>query len=189
MKSFLSHNSILKAVLIAVAVAGFSRLAVSQERVPEPLIKTALVFNISKFAQWPNGVFSDSRDPILACVAGTGAFAEAFVAIEGRTISDRRIDVKRVESPAEFQSCHILVIPSEGFAVVGRHLRKLANRPILMFSDHPGFAQRHGAIEIISKDQRIGFKVNIDRLARTRINLSSKVLNLAREILREDREN
>jgi hypothetical protein len=174
----------MRAALIAIVIGGFSGLAIGQDKVSEPLVKSALVFNISKFAQWPDGTFSRVPDSMIACVVGNGAFARAFVAIEGRAISGRRVNVRRANSLAEYKTCHVLVIPSEGFERVRRDLRRLRNRPILMFSDREGFAREHGAIEIVSNDQRIGFKVNVDRLRATGVKLSSKVLGLATEILR-----
>ena len=61
-------------------------------------------------------------------------------------------------------------------------LKNLVSRPILTVSDQADFAADGGAIELLSENNRIRFDVNLQTVRDSGLKMSSKLLQLARQV-------
>lgn len=85
--------------------------------------------------------------------------------------------------PEEWRGCHILFIPAEEAERVDGVLRAVALAPVLTVSDSPDFARSGGMIGLKQRGGRIRFDINLGAARRAGLNLSSRLLKLADEVL------
>lgn len=145
---------------------------------PELRVKTAFLFNFTKFTEWPAGAFSGPDSPIVILIVGQDPIADELETLKGKTAQGRKIVVKRGTGLAEAERFHVLFIcKNEGFA---SHIRPLRNRSVLTVSDGKQFSHNGGIIGLVTVDNRVSFEINVDALDRAGLKLNSQVLKLAK---------
>jgi hypothetical protein len=146
------------------------------------LIKTAIVFNIAKFARWPESAFLSGDAPFRFCVLGDGSLGEALATIEGKRVHNHPLRTVLVSEGESASACHLLFVG--GARAESRELlRELADLPILTVGEAPGFARDGGVINLLVVDKRNQFDVNVAAARRAGIELSAKLLRLARNLV------
>ncbi|SRR6266545_2979687 len=143
-------------------------------------VKAAMVFNIIKFVEWPEGSSATGNVPFTICVFGKGEFGTALEALQGKAIRGRLVVVKQIVQPEEKEPCQILVIGKSERHRLQAVLRQLNHDGVLTISDTPRFASAGGIIGFIDMDGRVGFEINQETARRCRIKISSQLLKLAR---------
>jgi hypothetical protein len=143
-------------------------------------VKAALLYNFAKFAEWSTLV---PAEPIAVCIVGNEPIAEALgAAVRGQNISGHPLDVKRPRDSTEWPSCQVLFIGEVKFRESLKGLVGIKAAPILTVSDSPGFARSGGIIELYLEDGRMRFVINLDAVERSGLQLSSRLLGLAKVI-------
>jgi len=145
--------------------------------------KAAFLFNISKFAQWPerNGDIQGSTFDI--CVVGSDPFQDAIDALEERTVAGSSLRVLRfARLVPETRTCRIAYIGSDQANRLAGILEALHGSGVLTVSDIPGFAEQGGMIELFTQQNRVRLAVNVDSVQRSGFRLRSQLLALARTI-------
>jgi hypothetical protein len=167
----------LATVLLALltAPATFAQYA-------EAEVKAAFVFNVAKFAEWPAERLPAGA-PLRLCVLGTpggpGSFGDALLALEGKTVHGRVLEVRAGTTLAPLRPCHLLVLVPD--APEAR--RALAEaQGTLTFGDGDGFIDAGGMIGIAVAERRVRFDVNLEAARRGDIRLSAQLLRLARQV-------
>lgn len=146
-------------------------------------VKAALIYNFAKFAEWP-ALRTD--DPIVVCIVGNDRIAEAFAAaVHGQHIGRRRLDLGRPRNSGEWPDCQVLFITGTQFRQFAAGLAGIKAAPILTVSDGEGFAKSGGIIELYVEKGLMRFAINLDAVQRSGLNLSSRLLGLAR-LMRDD---
>jgi hypothetical protein len=129
----------------------------------EYLIKAGFIYNFAKFVEWPSTAFAEPDSPIVIGVLGTDPFGDIINhVVEGKKIG------ARVSSSEKLHFEEIVD------AVKGL--------PILTVGETPGFAERGGMIRLMLEDNRVRFEVNVDAAHYGNLNISSRLLTLARII-------
>src|SRR6478672_4756465 len=59
-------------------------------------MKAAFLFYFAKFVEWPASAFPDSSTSLVLGVLGEDLFGRAFEALDGKTIKNRTVKVKRL---------------------------------------------------------------------------------------------
>jgi hypothetical protein len=144
--------------------------------VPEYELKAALTYKLAKFVTWP--AERELKPEFELCVLGTHPFGSALDGIEKLTIKDRPIVVRAIEAldPA---ACDLLFIAESESESLPELLAALADSPVLTVSDMERFAKRGGIVELQSRDNRVGFEINVAAYRRAGLVVSSQLLQLA----------
>jgi hypothetical protein len=148
---------------------------------PEYVIKAAYIYNFAMFVEWPDKAFRRESSPIVIGIVGTDPFGAAI----DQTVRDKKIDkrplvVKRLQWDQEFEYCHILFITSSEKARFAELVQRVKNLPILVVTESPGFAERGSIINFIVEQNRVRCEINVDAAKRAHLNISSKLLGLAK---------
>jgi hypothetical protein len=156
----------------------------SNQQASDVALKAAIFFNFAKFTEWP----ALSHDaPLIACVVGDDGIAAAFVeAVRGHKPSERRFDLRRSQDSATWRTCHLLFIAGAEPRRPASGLAGVATLPVLTVSDSKGFALAGGIIELYVEGRQMRFAINVDAAERSGLQLSSRLLGLAK-IIRETR--
>jgi hypothetical protein len=167
------------AALLLGSTLGSQALA---QDVSEYQLKSALLYNFALFTEWPPESLPDTGTPLNYCVIGEDHFGAALDALGEKQVNNRRIAVRRITRADSAASCHVLFISRSEQGNVERILDAVRGRPVLTVMDQEGMAQRGVMVNLFLDNRRIGFEVNAEAAKRARLNLSSKMLRLARAV-------
>jgi len=175
---------LLGGLLAGVAGVAAAGAPAKPEAGVESALKAAVLFNFTKFIDWPADAFPDERSAFNLCLLGDdpiGANLDAIVANE--SWNGRPIAVRRLPRGADPHGCQILYF---GRAERERHagevevLAGLRGANVLTVGDTDGFLAAGGHIRFFLDANRVRFEVNLPAVERTRIKISSKLLRLAK---------
>ncbi|MEW6278100.1 MAG: YfiR family protein [Candidatus Eremiobacterota bacterium] len=141
----------------------------------EDELKAAIVFNFLKFVEWPG----DSSPTVTVGLLGKNPLDGALRAFHGRTLGDRRVAVRPIDSAAS-GGVHCVYIGPSAAGNVASILKTLGDRSVLTVSDIPRFAEQGGGLGLFREGDRIRFSANLRSLRSSRLKVSSRLLSLAR---------
>src|SRR4030088_962624 len=152
----------------------------------EYLIKAGFIYNFAKFVEWPTAAFSQPDSPIVIGVLGTDPFGNVLDRIvEDKKIGPRGFVVKRFKwgkDLKDLKDCKILFVSGSERAHIDDILQSVKGLPILTVGETPGFAERGGVIRFTLEDNRVRFEVNVEAAHQADLNISSRLLTLAKII-------
>jgi uncharacterized protein DUF4154 len=148
---------------------------------PEYLIKAAYLYNFALFVEWPADAFTTADAPLVIGVVGSDPFDRALdQTIQNKRINKRSLVIKRLQWSNDLRQCHILFISSSEANRTGELASRLEGLPILVVGETPEFARRGGTVNFTIEANKVGFEVNVDAARRARLNISAKLLKVAR---------
>ena len=143
-------------------------------------LKVAFVYNFSKYISWPDSVLATAEDVVL-CIAGDASLIAKFNGLDGQLTNQKTIRVVAMHAPDEaIQKCHILFISAAYPTDTRQLLLSFGNKPLLTVGDSRGFSSQGGIIELMEVDNRITFRINNPQAVAKNLDISSKLLRLAR---------
>ncbi|MDX1649243.1 MAG: YfiR family protein [Myxococcota bacterium] len=169
----LSRTPARAALLLLLAGAALASLGAASE----DELKSALVFRIARYVEWPRGAVPQDR--LQMTVLGEGAFAETLEAmIDGQDLHGRRVEVTRTSGLENLPATGILVLVGEPVAMEALQ-EALGDAPVLTVGDAPDFARRGGMIGLVRDGPRIAFEVNKRAIDAHDLRVSSQLLRVA----------
>jgi len=152
----------------------------------EYLIKAGFIYNFAKFVEWPSTAFTEAESPIVIGVVGVDPFGSLIDRIvEDKKIGSRGFIVKRFKwgkDLKELKDCKILFVSPSERTHIDEILQLVKGLPILTVGETPGFAERGGMIRFTLEDNRVRFEVNVEAARQADLNISSRLLTLAKII-------
>jgi|WetSurMetagenome_2_1015567.scaffolds.fasta_scaffold344814_2 hypothetical protein len=146
--------------------------------VPEIRMKAAFLYNFALFTEWP-----DATGPLLRlCVLGQDFDAATFHEIDGQEVNGRKLHLVQLASADDARSCQILYVGESERARVQRILAQLNEAPVLTVSDDDEMAKSGIMIAMHLENRKMVFSVNAESVKRSHLNLSSRLLRLARKV-------
>lgn len=143
-------------------------------------VKTAFLFNFAKFIEWPASSFATPDSPFTICVLGQDPFGSILTdTLQGKTIGERPLAVRRLKDKSEARSCQIVFVSSSETAHLAAIVETLRGGNVLLVGESKGFAASGGTIEFTLEDDSVRFTINTDAGDRSGLKFSSKLLALA----------
>jgi uncharacterized protein DUF4154 len=143
-------------------------------------LKAAFLYNFAKFTEWPADALAPGQRLSL-CVMGDASVADALEqTIQGRQLEGHELSVRVVKSSDPLRSCHLLYADRADGHMSTQVLQAVGGAAVLTVSDSDRFVEAGGIAQLILEGDRMRFAVNVDSARRSRLTLSSKLLNLAR---------
>jgi len=150
-------------------------------------VKAALLYKLTLFVEWPAGKLPKVREPFLIGVLGKDPFRSVLdETVAGKSVKGRPIRVKRSQKPEDLVDCHIVFISSSEKSRLTEILELFRESQVLSIGDMEGFAEHGGIINLRMRDNKIKFDINQEAATRARLDLSSKLLRLARIVSSTD---
>jgi hypothetical protein len=148
-------------------------------------VKAAFLFNFAKFVEWPE----QQRGPFAICILGKDPFGEAIERVmEGKTVNERPIVIRRTGDLAVARSCQVLFVSSSETRRMVEIANALRDASVLSVSEIPRFCLSGGVITFVMESQRVRFQINTRAAVRANLKISSKLLQLA-VAASDDKEN
>ncbi|MBL0726691.1 YfiR family protein [Piscinibacter sp. HJYY11] len=146
--------------------------------VDAPELKVAIVYNILQFVEWPADV-DGSR--LTLCVDTAGMLGGYFKALAGRPVNKRQLEVAEMgEGFDSWKQCQAVFLDSGSRRTAGFAARLPRTLPVLVLGDH---ADGQGlTVHLIESAGRIGFNVDLAAARHARLQISSRLLRLAKKV-------
>jgi hypothetical protein len=172
------------AAAIAFAAVLSGGLAAAQPPQPgERAIKAAFLYNFTKFIDWPESAFAEPEAPFTVCVFADAAFHEHVMAImQGEQVRSRPVVVVRRAVPNGLATCHMAYFGRPEADAAARWMGQLRELPILTVGEGQRFMQMGGHIAFHLEHDRVRFSVNRTRAEAAHLQVSSKLLRVARTV-------
>jgi uncharacterized protein DUF4154 len=150
-------------------------------------VKSAYLFNFTKFVEWPQSAFKNDDSPYIIGIYKNDGFGVVLNnTIRGRIVNGRKVIIKYFNNPQEIKDCHILFFPKISKSELINVNRAIDRKPILTVGNGiEGFCETGGVINFSQQYSRYRFEINNDIALKARIKISSKLLVLAK-IISED---
>ena len=173
----LIHRSVVIAAIVAGVLIG-NGTARAQSSAAE--ITANYIVHFVRFTTWPADALA-SGAPVVICVAGNDWVASELAQLaRTKDIEGRALSVRRISLDAAVSGCHVLYGSNLSGDRTERLLRVTSSLPILTLSDTTDFAERGGIANFFIDDSRLRFSVNPGAASRARLQISSRLLSLAR---------
>jgi YfiR/HmsC-like len=143
-------------------------------------VKAAFIHNFTKFIDWPPEMFEDENSPLRIGILGTGSIDNFLMNLNGRKVQKRPLEVSRVKNFNEVSQYHVIFVNPSEKGRMQSILRALKGTGILTIGDTTGFAGQCGIINFYLKSGKVRFEINIEASRRENLQISSKLLRLAR---------
>ena len=173
-----SERSARRAALCAL-LAALCASAAAAEPVHENDLKAAFVFNFAVFTAWPDEALSVGA-PLSLCAGAANPMLAALSQLSDKLVNGHRVAVRAAD--AALRGCHVLVLDHHDRSRWPQIKRELAGANVLTVTDDRSISDDGAVIGLSVEDQRIVFDVDIAAARGARLNLSSKLLRLARSV-------
>jgi hypothetical protein len=165
----------MRRFLLAVSVCVAMTPLAAQEASLEYQVKAAYLYNFVKFIEWPTAA---RQGPLTICTAGTNPFGTTLEElVRGESIEGRAIAARVIQGPQA--DCDVVFVP-RGVAA-GEYLRAARNAPVLTVGESPDFVAQGGIINFVRDAGMIRFEIDQAAARRAGLQISSRLLRLARE--------
>jgi len=164
------------AVLLLVAM----RAAASAQDVTEPALKAAYIYNFALFTQWPADLVPAGA-PLVMCVVGDADVRSELLRVVGQRQLGGRVVAVAEPTPGPQRGCHLLYVSGRSSNEAGRLIAGLRDAPVLTISDLQGFTAQGGVAEFFFDQGRLRFSVQLEAARRARLQISSRLLTLAKQ--------
>lgn len=148
----------------------------------EQELKAAIVFNLLLFVEWPVEAGAAARDSLVLCVGPASMLNAPLKALQGRAVRSQRLDVRDLAPGAAWSTCQAVYADASGPARTAGASRATGWTDTLVISDDLPEPSPWATIVLRRIGARIGFDVNLGSARQSRLQLSSKLLRLAREV-------
>lgn len=167
-----ARHPLLQACL-GLGLLGLHLAAQSQpQALAEPQLKAQVLFKVLRFIEWPPRSLAEGQ-ALQLCLLDEGTpLAQELRGLEGRNMDNHVLLVRSVRD-RQMGGCHIVLI-GEGQGQV------VAPPATLLVSESPGMLERGAMLNLQVEDGRVVFDVSLDAARRAGLDISAKLLRLAR---------
>jgi hypothetical protein len=154
---------------------------VSAQDVTEPSLKAAYIYNFAVYTEWPAEVLPAGA-PLVICIVGDTPVADSVQReVKGRKKAAHDITVARstLTAPPP-RPCHVLYASGGPLTQLSQVIAAERDSPVLTLSDSDGFLDAGGVAQFYFEHGLLRFNVNLPAAKRSRLQLSSRLLQLAR---------
>jgi len=145
-------------------------------------IKGAMMINFIKFVQWPDQLIDKTGATIKIGIIGKDNFGNTLDQIDGRSIGDKQLSIKHINSLSQLSTCQVLFVCASESHRSYQILKEVAGMPVLTIGEDKEFTRLGGIIKFFNEKNHIRFEVNQTAALKSDLKLSAKLLEIAAAI-------
>lgn len=184
--------------LAAIALAGCLLAPATARALPPPVsgedesvrelsLRAAFVFNFARFVEWPREALPDTASLRLGVFAPDEVPAP-FAALRGRLVRGHVVRVVPLGSTDDPADCHLLYCGNATATQLSGLLAGVREHPVLTVGEGRDFVDSGGMIELLTRDNRLRFRIRPDIARAAGLRIGAPLLQLADEVLAQPRE-
>ena len=154
----------------------FSSLCLAED---EDKLKAAFIYNFTKYVIWPPAI-EQSAGPLRVCALGSSVYTPELQQLQGRVVRKFTLEVASITRKDSLDNCHLVYADqaqAEWLVKAGH------GKSVLTISDGESFAEQGGLIGLVIEGRRIRFDINLTQAREVQLQISSRLLQLARRVL------
>jgi len=157
----------------------FTENSVSQTRqLPEYAVKAAFIYNFTLFTRWP--ALSDNT--LRICTLHADRLREELEQFVNEELHEAKLDLHKITRSPEVTRCQAIFLSEEDLSQASNILSLIEENPILTITDVPELAEKGVMIYMKIENQKMVFEINLSTVKKSGLQLSSRLLNLAKKI-------
>jgi hypothetical protein len=168
---------------LIVAFAFFPMVTVGQQdSAGEYELKAAMLYNLTRFVEWPPSAYPDRQAPIILCILGQDPFGTSLTSIvsEQKASGGKAVEIRHIANDAGVRGCHVAYISSSERKSIAQTLSALKGSSVLTVGEMTQFAARGGMIQFSLEEKQVRFEINLEAASEANLKISSRLLMLAR---------
>lgn len=149
-------------------------------------VEAAFVYQFTRYVEWPEESFKRTGNAYVIAVVGDRELSEALSKlVSDKDDGERAYLVSYVEDANEAPFAHIVFIGGDSNPTDALNAGLDFEGQALTVGEHETFTRAGGIMRLYEDNSRLRIEVNIDAAKRSRLKISSKLLDLAR-IVRDE---
>lgn len=176
------------AIMLANSLSSYSQnaAALASEPVDEYKVKAAFIYKFSGYIKWPKERTSEAEKFVVGVLGGDpfdGALAQLF---EGKRVGDLPVELRKLDGADELPECH-LVFVNKTATDIEAIVAKAYKHAVVLIGDGPDLAEIGCTFGFYIEENKVRFAVNMRAVRASAIEVSSKLLQVAK-VIREEEE-
>lgn len=168
---------VVGALWLAVLLLGAT--GTHAQDLPEYRLKAAFIYNFMLFTEWP----ASTGPSLNVCIVGKDPFGAEIDGLQGKLATGRSVAVHRMGTGASLKDCQVVFIAASAIGSLPNVLVSLSGRPVLTVADSVGAMHQGVALNMAVAQNKVTFEANLRAARGVGLNLSSKLLRLATEVV------
>lgn len=156
---------------------GITQTACADES--EYQVKAAMIYNFTRFMDWPEDAQQVAPSQRNICVVGKGPLGAAVDSLRGKQVKGRTVTVQMITHANNLAGCQVLVLSGLDKSATTDLLERSLASAVLTVSDSAGFAASGGVVGFVLQGGKVRFEINPAAAQRHRIRISAQLLKLA----------
>ncbi len=147
----------------------------------ELALQAVFLGRFAKFISWPDS----NKNKFIITLIDENPFDNLLDDLyKDKTIHDKSIEIRYVTHIDEIKETDILFITLDNQSEVIKVIQYAQQQSILTISEHRGFAQRGGIIQLNFVMQKTRLKINYDSALKSNIKISAPLLAIAQQVIK-----
>lgn len=168
-------------MLISLALASCLPATAEDQTVSESQLKSAFLYNFTKFVEWPNAASEATNAPFTIGVVGDDVFGRRLdEVVRSETVHGHPIVVQRIKRGDSGSDCQILFISRSENGNLESLLKSVAGRPVLTVAETEGSAVRGVMVNLLVLKGSLKMEINRAEAQRAQLEIRSDLLKLAK---------
>jgi YfiR/HmsC-like len=168
-------------VVLALFVLVKPIQAIAQAQAPEADLKAAIITNMLLFVEWPTRE-SPPSEHLTVCFLGDSPVAAALTRLDGKVIKGKLLKIIQFNS-SSIAECQALYFSPGNVASLGSVLTSIGSSSVFLAADSPEYSRRGIMLNLERVSGRIVFDVDLGSAQKAGLQVSSKALRLARQVI------
>lgn len=152
--------------------------ASKEEAIPEYAMKAAFVYNFILFTDWP----ALPNNTLQICTMESDQIKRELEQYTKNQPHGAKLIITKISNLATIQECQILFLSEEDRQRIPTILSSVDGTPVLTVTDVQGLVGKGAIIGMSIKNHHIIFEIDSITAKKSRLHLSSKLLNLAKTV-------
>lgn len=150
-------------------------------------LRAAFVFNFARFVEWPREALPDTASLRIGVFA-PDELPAPFATLQGRLVRGHVVRIVPLGPADNPSNCHLLFCNEATAAQLTALLASARGHPVLTVGEGRDFMDRGGMIELLTRDNRLRFRIRPDAARAVGLKVGASLLQLADEVLDQPRE-
>jgi hypothetical protein len=163
-----------KALLIAAVLVSGSAMA--QDR-PIHEVYSMMVFNFTKYVQWPD--HTASGEFVIGVIGNADVFATLNTWYGGKPRGAKTYVIKKFSSSDEITDCHVVFIDKSKSNEFDAVNNKVKGKGTLVITDKNGLGEKGSGINFKTIDNKLKFELNQKALEASNLKVSGALSSMA----------
>lgn len=157
-----------------------------QEHAAEYKIKAAYLYKFCDYVEWPEAAFDAPDSPLVIGVLGADDMAADLADIvRGRRVKGRSVEVKVLQPGEPVEGMQVLFIAGSDQQSLAGITAEARERSILTITELKDFDHAGSVINFVIIGDRVRFDVALDSAHLSNLRISSRLLAVARNVIRD----